>query len=126
MTTIIYGPGDWGHNCLQEMKATVLDGYEGNGPGAAAGLQTEDLNLTVVAWPEHFSVDPHVNAEVDVVSIVLSGAGEAVIDGVTHSMRLGTILVIPKGSERSIRSLSVDFRYVNVHKRRRALMPRIQ
>jgi uncharacterized cupin superfamily protein len=107
------------------MNPTALDGYDGHGPGAAAGLQTEDLNLTVVAWPEHFTVDPHVNSEVDVITIVLSGTGEATIDGVTHAMRLGTILVIPKGSERSIRSLSVDFRYVNIHKRRRALMPRI-
>lgn len=107
------------------MEPTVLDGYEGSGPGAAAGLQTEDLNVTVIAWPEHHSIDAHVNNEVDVVSIVLSGMGEAIVDGVTHPMRLGTVVVIPKGAERAIRSLSVDFRYVNIHKRRRALMPRI-
>jgi uncharacterized cupin superfamily protein len=110
---------------ISTMSARVFDGYDGSGPGAAAGLQTEDLNLTVVAWPEHFSVEPHVNSEVDVVSIVLSGTGEAIVDGVTHELRLGTIVVIPKGSTRSIRSQSVDFRYVNVHKRKRALMPRV-
>jgi mannose-6-phosphate isomerase-like protein (cupin superfamily) len=107
------------------MDPIVLDGYDGGGPGAAAGLQTEDLNITVVAWPEHYGVDAHVNDQVDVVSVVLSGVGVATIDGTDHPLSLGTILVIPKGATRSIRSMSVDFRYVNVHKRKRALMPRI-
>jgi hypothetical protein len=34
-------------------------------------------------------------------------------------------LVIPKGAERTVRSLSGDFRYVNVHERRRRLMPQL-
>lgn len=107
------------------MKATLIDAYDGNGPGAAAGLQTEDLNVTVVAWPEHFTVESHVNNEVDVVSIVMSGRGEALVNGVAYPLQLGSVLVIPKGAERSFRSHSVDFRYVNLHKRKRALMPRV-
>ncbi|HTQ08992.1 MAG TPA: hypothetical protein VMI31_02865 [Fimbriimonadaceae bacterium] len=108
------------------MPSTFIDAYEsGDGPGAAFGLETEDLDVTVVAWPEHFLVPAHVNSEVDVAMVVLSGSGEATVDGVTYALRLGSVLVIPKGAERSIRSHSVDFRYVNTHRRKRKLMPKI-
>ncbi|HWA83695.1 MAG TPA: cupin domain-containing protein [Fimbriimonadaceae bacterium] len=110
----------------EQGKPLHFDAYEsGDGPGAAVGIETEDINLTIVAWPEHFSVPPHVNTEVDVVTIVLSGIGKATVDGKEIDLRLGSVLVVPKGSERSIKSLSVDFRYVSVHKRRRRLMPQI-
>jgi len=109
------------------MPLTFLDAYQsGEGPGAAYGLETEDLDVTVVAWPEHFLVPAHVNSEVDVAMVVLSGSGVATIDGAVFELRLGSILVIPKGTERSIRSRSVDFRYVNIHKRKRKLMPAIR
>lgn len=107
------------------MDCILLDGYIGTGPGVADATETEDLDVTIVSWPEHYTVSPHVNDEVDVVTIVLSGRGEATIDGEKHALRLGSILVIPKGAERAMRSQSVDFRYVNVHKRRRKLIPRI-
>jgi mannose-6-phosphate isomerase-like protein (cupin superfamily) len=103
----------------------LIDGYGGKGPGPTAGTEMEDLDLTVLAWPEFHGVDTHVNAEVDVVTVVLSGQGEAVLDGTRHELTPGQILVIPKGTERSIRSLSAEFRYVNVHKRRRRLMPQL-
>lgn len=107
-------------------KPTCFDAYvAGDGPGAACGFETEDLDLTVASWPEHYSVPPHVNEEVDVATVVLSGVGRAIVDGHEFELRLGSVLLIPKGVERSIRSLSVDFRYVNIHKRRRRLMPQI-
>lgn len=87
------------------------------------GAETEDLDITVLAWPEHYSIESHVNSEVDVVMIVISGCGIAIVDGERYEMRLGSMLIIKKGSERSIESRSVDFRYINVHKRRRGLMP---
>jgi mannose-6-phosphate isomerase-like protein (cupin superfamily) len=104
----------------------LIDGHAGEGPGPVFGTEMEDLDLTVLAWSENRGVEPHVNSEVDVVTVVLSGQGEAVVNGMNYELKLGQILIIPKGAERSIRSLSTDFRYVNVHKRRRRLMPGIR
>jgi mannose-6-phosphate isomerase-like protein (cupin superfamily) len=101
----------------------LIDGFAGKGPGPAYGTEMEDLDLTVLTWPEFRGIESHVNREVDVVTLVIAGEGAAVVDGVTYELRLGQILLIPKGSERSLRSLSSDFRYVNIHKRRRRLMP---
>lgn len=105
------------------MEPTCFDAYEDHGPGAVHGYETDDLDLTVVAWPEFRGVDPHVNRDVDVACIVISGQGEAIVDGRRFALRLGSVVLIPKGAERSIRSKSVDFRYVNVHRRRKRLMP---
>lgn len=107
-------------------EAVYIDAYQsGEGPGAAFGFETEDLDLTIVAWPEHYSVPAHVNKEVDVITVVLSGVGKAIVAGREIDLHLGSVLIVPKGLERSVRSLSVDFRYVNIHKRRRRLMPQI-
>lgn len=123
MTVVISGTAPSRQNAWV-MDPVHVDAYEsGQGAGAAFGLETEDLDLTIVAWPEHYEVASHVNNEVDVVTIVLSGSGEIVVDGKTFDLRLGSVVMIPKGSQRSVKSKSVDFRYVNVHKRRRRLMP---
>ena len=105
------------------MEAELIDALAGLGAGAILGRETEDLDVTLLAWPAGRSMPPHVNAEVDVVSIVLSGEGLARIAGLEHVLKTGNVLVIPKGVERSIESRSEDFRYLNVHKRRKRLMP---
>jgi quercetin dioxygenase-like cupin family protein len=111
---------------IEEMDPVYVDAYNaGEGHGAAFGLETEDLDMTLVAWPESYTVPPHVNSEVDVIMTVLSGTGEATVGAKLFPLRAGSILMIPKGAERSVRSMSDDFRYLNVHKRRRKLMPRL-
>ena len=107
------------------MEPFHLDGYVGSGPGPVVGHETDDLDLTLLAWPEHHSIPSHINGEVDVVTVVLSGLGEAIVNGTRHELRLGSVLIIPKDAERSIKSLSPDFRYLNVHRRRKRLMPSI-
>lgn len=87
------------------------------------GREMEDLDATLLAWPQGHEIQAHVNAEVDVVTVVLSGSGVAQIDGAERALTAGSVLLIPKGAERSIRSTSDDFRYLNVHKRRKRLMP---
>ncbi len=105
------------------MNDAFIDGMAGNGPGPVVGRESEDLNLTLLAWPDGSSIDPHVNDEVDVVTVVITGRGKAVIGGESYELTTGSILLIPKGVERAIVSQSEDFRYVNIHKRRRRLMP---
>ncbi len=101
----------------------VFNGLDGEGPGPVVGKETEDLNLTLLSWPSGHQIAEHVNQEVDVVSVVLSGSGVVRIGEVENEVRAGSIFIIPKGASRSLTSTSDDFRYVNIHKRRRRLMP---
>jgi mannose-6-phosphate isomerase-like protein (cupin superfamily) len=91
--------------------------------GPIAGGECEDLDYTLLHWLTGGGVEEHVNDEVDVMMIVLQGNGVVVVEGVAQPVTSGKALVLPKGSRRQIRSSSDDFRYLNVHKRRRRLMP---
>lgn len=84
---------------------------------------SEDLNFTFVEWPAEKGVAEHVNEEVDVLMLVLSGHGLVTVDGQRFEAGVGDLFLIRKGSTRSVRSASDDFRYINVHRRRRGLMP---
>jgi mannose-6-phosphate isomerase-like protein (cupin superfamily) len=91
--------------------------------GPIFGGEVEDLDFTLLQWHEGQGVQEHVNDEVDVIMVVLSGTGFIVADGERMDAQAGTTFVLPKGTRRSISSTSSDFRYLNVHKRRKRLMP---
>ncbi|RYG25445.1 cupin domain-containing protein [bacterium] len=91
--------------------------------GPIFGHETEDLDLTALAWAEGRGVGEHTNTEVDVAMIVLSGRGVVQIGEQREELSAGQLIVLPKGLKRSITALTSDFRYLNVHKRRRRLMP---
>ena len=91
--------------------------------GPIFGHETEDLDLTALAWAEGRGVGEHTNTEVDVAMIVLSGRGVIQFGEERQEVDAGKLLVIPKGILRSITALTPDFRYLNVHKRRKRLMP---
>jgi hypothetical protein len=50
------------------------------------GMASTDLNATLLAWPPGHEVAEHVNAELDVLVIVLDGHGSATIDGESHDL----------------------------------------
>jgi quercetin dioxygenase-like cupin family protein len=77
----------------------------------------------LLRWNEGYRIEEHVNSEVDVVMTVLQGRGRLTIDGVDSLVDEGTITVIPKGTRREILAEAAPFVYLNVHKRRRRLMP---
>ena len=52
-----------------------------HGVGAAWGLASHDLNATLLVWPADHQVPEHVNADLDVLVVVLEGSGVAVVDG---------------------------------------------
>jgi len=91
--------------------------------GPAWGHECEDLDLTLLKWFADEGVAEHVNEEVDVVMVVLSGEGVVTIGGLPEHARSGSAFVIPKGVPRAIRATSKELIYLNVHKRRRRLMP---
>jgi len=104
-------------NEAQFIDAATLVNEDGHG-GVRWGGASDDLNVTLLAWPEGGGVAPHLNAEVDVVLIVVEGAGEIVVDGRTFPLAAGQALLIPKGCERAIRGTSERFGYLSVHRRR--------
>ena len=91
--------------------------------GAIWGTETEDLDATLVRWNPSSGVASHTNAEVDVIMVVLEGHAIVIVDGQAQELGIGTSLVIPKGVQRQVIAGSETLTYLNIHKRRRAMMP---
>jgi quercetin dioxygenase-like cupin family protein len=99
----------------------VVDLLAGSGRGPLWGTATEDLNATLLAWPEGGGTPEHVNDERDVVVVAVAGSGRAWVDGAEHRLAPGTALVIEKGRRRRIAAGRGGLRYVSVHRRRGGL-----
>ena len=91
--------------------------------GPIWATETEDLDCTLLQWNEGHEIASHVNDEVDVVMTVLQGEGMIEIGGAKTILKQGVIVVIPKGAGRRITAETTPLVYLNVHKRRRRLMP---
>ena len=104
-------------------KAEPVDLHKILPPGRGTGVLwtlegSEDLNANLVRFPVGEGVGEHVNGEVDVLVVGVSGAGHVAVDGSGYALRAGTVVFVPKGSRRSTRSESADFAYLTVHRRR--------
>lgn len=86
--------------------------------GPLWGIASTDLNATLLAWPAGHVVAEHVNAELDVLVVVLAVRGSATVDDTTHDLATGRALLIPRGARRRIRAGAAGLRYVSVHRRR--------
>ena len=80
-----------------------------------------DLNSNLVGFDAGRGVGEHVNDEVDVVFVGVSGTGFVEVDGREHAMEAGKLVFVPKGARRSTRGASEDFAYLTVHGRRGSL-----
>lgn len=99
-------------------EPVVADLLAPSGRGAAWSATSADLNVNLVIWPPGGGVETHVNAERDVLWVVLEGAGEATVDGVVHPVAAGWAALVPKGAERAMRAGPEGIRYVSAHRRR--------
>jgi quercetin dioxygenase-like cupin family protein len=93
-------------------------------PGAIWTRQSEDLNVNLLVFASGEGVAEHVNAEVDVLLIGIAGTGAVTIDGTRQILSVGHAIVIPKGTNRGIQSMSDSFAYLTCHRRRGNLRPR--
>ncbi len=98
-----------------------LSTHAGGGP--QWGHESEDLDLTLLAWTGEQQVAPHTNDEVDVLLVAVAGVGEVRAGDEVFHLVPGQALLIPKGNERSIRCVGEQFAYLSVHRRRRGLWP---
>jgi quercetin dioxygenase-like cupin family protein len=91
------------------------------GIGPLWGVASEDLNATLLSWPPGHVVEEHVNAELDVLLLVLDGSGEVTVDARDHAVGRGSAVLIEKGRARSVRAGASGIRYLSVHRRRAPL-----
>ncbi len=100
-------------------------GERAENSGPQWSYESTDLDLTLLAWTAQQGIAPHVNDEVDVVLVVVAGAGEATVNGQVYRLETGQALLIPKGTQRSIRCTGERFSYLSLHRRRRGLWPMV-
>lgn len=92
--------------------------------GAIWSRESEDLDINLLVFAAGEGVAEHVNAEVDVLVVGIAGAGVVAINGTRQNLSAGDAIVIPKGANRGIQSLSDPFAYLSCHRRRGGLWPR--
>jgi quercetin dioxygenase-like cupin family protein len=107
--------GDLGH--AADLRSLAV-GSRGSSGTVWTLEGSEDLNANLVRFPAGWGVEEHVNEDVDVVLVGVSGEGSVAVDGEEYEMRPGNLVFAPKGSRRSITSVSDDFAYLSVHRRR--------
>ena len=97
--------------------AKISAGARGSG---AVWTQREgrDLNANLIRFPRGEGVGEHVNGEVDVLFVGVSGSGVVEVDGREHALGAGVLVLAPRGARRASRSASSDFSYLTVHRRR--------
>jgi quercetin dioxygenase-like cupin family protein len=94
----------------------------GGGDGARWSLpHGGDLDANLVGLGPGSVIGSHRNDEVDVLVYVQSGAGELTIDDEVHSVRGGWVVLVPRGSCRSVRASNRGLVYLSIHRRRDGL-----
>jgi len=110
------------------IAAQLLDllGVAGQGGrGAVLRRETEDLDVNLVRFSDGAGVAAHVNREVDVLLVPVSGTGTVTVGDDQFTLDPGKALLIPKNTVRAISSPTVgEFVYLSVHRRRAGLLPR--
>ena len=92
-------------------------------PGAIWTRQSEDLEINLLVFTSGDGVAEHVNAEVDVLLVGITGSGTVTIDGACQTLSTGQVIVVPKGACRGIKGMSDRFAYLSCHRRRGGLWP---
>ncbi len=77
-----------------------------------------DLNANLVRFGSGRGVGEHMNDEVEVVFVGVSGSGIVMVDGEEHALSAGKLVFAPRGVRRSTLGVSEDFSYLTVHRRR--------
>jgi len=79
---------------------------------------SSELNANLVCFETGGGVGEHVNDEVDVIVVGVSGSGLVRVDGVEHPVSKRSMIFVPRGARRSTRAVSGGFAYLSIHRRR--------
>lgn len=89
--------------------------------GAAWSLSDGgDLDVDLVRLHPHGATAEHVNADVDVLLYVQSGAGELTIEGHCHPLRSDVLALIPRGTTWTVNPHQHGVTYLSIRRRRDA------
>jgi mannose-6-phosphate isomerase-like protein (cupin superfamily) len=99
----------------------IFDVTGAGGRGPVWGLETDDLNATLLTWRPGEGTPEHVNEARDVLVLVVEGSGRLDVDGEQLELRVGQLVVVPKGARRQIAAGPGGIRYLTVHRRRGGL-----
>jgi quercetin dioxygenase-like cupin family protein len=107
-------------------RTTSIDTAELDVRGASGALWSlprgGDLDANVVLLQPGASVGVHVNGEVDVLIVGITGTGEVFVDGDAHPLRPGVVVHVAKGAARGVEaSSSGALLYVTTHRARAGL-----
>jgi quercetin dioxygenase-like cupin family protein len=89
--------------------------------GPVWGAASEDLNATLLAWDAGDGPAEHVNAERDVLYVVIDGAATLTVDGEQHELAAGEATIVAKGTRRALVAGADGVRYLTTHIRRGGL-----
>ena len=93
-------------------------------PGAVWTRHSDDLDVNLLVFPSGEGVAEHMNDEVDVLLVGITGAGAVTIDGTRHVLSAGHAVVIPRGASRGIQTMNEPFACLSCHRCRGGLWPR--
>jgi quercetin dioxygenase-like cupin family protein len=91
--------------------------HEGSS-GPVWGTGSEELNATLLHWRAGEGPPEHVNAERDVLVVVLAGSVIVSTDEDERELAAGDAAIIAKGRRRKISAGREGVRYLSVHRRR--------
>lgn len=95
-------------------------------PHLLGSLASADLNVNMLRFTGEGGIEAHVNREVDVLIVAIDGEGLLTVDGMPTVLTAGEAVIVPKGTERSVRSNGDRFGYVTCHGQRRGMMPTVK
>lgn len=81
-------------------------------------IRERDLDSNVIALAPNGGIDTHNGADVDVLIHVLSGSGRLTTEQGTIDLAPGTLLWLPKRSQRQFTAGPDGLRYLTVHQKR--------
>ena len=85
-------------------------------------MRQRDLDSNIIQLPAGASIDAHAGPDLDVLLVVLHGAGQLTTEGGSIDLRPGEIIWLPKRSRREFVAGPDGLRYLTVHQRRRSLV----
>ncbi len=91
--------------------------------GPIWSLNCEQLNVNLMRLSTGAGIPEHTNDALDVLLAVYEGEGELVVEGATHRLGPGVVVVVPRGARRGLRCLRGPLVYLTAHRQRGGLMP---
>jgi quercetin dioxygenase-like cupin family protein len=105
----------------EETLTAVMNAEAHERSGPVWGLESEELNATLLYWRTGEGTPEHVNDERDVLVVVLAGSAIVSTDGDERELAVGEATIIAKGRRRKIRAGREGVRYLSAHRRRAPL-----